>query len=130
MRESHDDGYPVGQRGEPYARHHLHHHRSAGGTGRPRHAARTGRRISRTGPYGAKRLAAARAGPDWLQEYDESEIRELAARPEYSGAHGAFDTADLPDDPEREEEIDTLVSGSGSSDGSAGRFGDAEHGTA
>jgi hypothetical protein len=81
-------------------------------------------------PTAQSGLLLRAAGPDWLQEYDESEIRELAARPEYSGAHGAFDTADLPDDPEREEEIDTLVSGSGSSDGSAGRFGDAEHGTA
>lgn len=70
------------------------------------------------------------AGPDWLQEYDESGIRELAAHPEYTAAHGAFDTADLNDDPEAAEEIDTLVSESGSSDGAAERFGDAEHGTA
>jgi hypothetical protein len=70
------------------------------------------------------------AGPDWIQEYDENEIRELAARSEYSGAHGAFDTADLADDPEASEEIDVLVTGSGSSDGAAGRSGDAEHGTA
>jgi hypothetical protein len=69
------------------------------------------------------------AGPDWLQEYDESGIRELAAHPEYSSAHGDFDTADLADDPEASEEIDVLVSESGSTDGAAGRFGDAEHGT-
>ena len=41
------------------------------------------------------------AGPDWVQEYDEDAIRELAARPEYTGAHGAYDTADLPSDPDR-----------------------------
>ena len=70
------------------------------------------------------------AGTDWIQEYDADAIRELAARPEYSGGHGAFDTADLADDPEADEEIDVLVSESGSSDGTAGRFGDAEHGTA
>jgi hypothetical protein len=69
------------------------------------------------------------AGPDWIQEYDEDAIRELAAHPEYSSAHGAFDTADLADDPEASEEIDVLVSESGATDGAAGRFGDAEHGT-
>jgi len=68
------------------------------------------------------------AGPDWIQEYDGDEIRELAAHPAYSGANGAFDTAELPEDPEADEEIDVLVSGSGSSDAAAGRFGDAEHG--
>lgn len=41
------------------------------------------------------------AGPDWTQEFDSDAIRELAARPEFTGAHGAFDTADLPDDPDR-----------------------------
>jgi hypothetical protein len=79
---------------------------------------------------GQKGLLLRAAGPDWIQEYDENEIRELAAHPEYSSAHGAFDTADLPDDPEADEEIDVLVSESGSSDGTAGRVGDAEHGTA
>ena len=41
------------------------------------------------------------AGSDWVQEYDEDAIRELAARPEYTAAHGAYDTADLPSDPDR-----------------------------
>ncbi|MDB5690861.1 MAG: hypothetical protein JWL91_2737 [Sphingomonas bacterium] len=81
-------------------------------------------------PSGQEGLLLRAAGPDWIQEYDEHEIRELAARPEYSSAHGAFDTADLPDDPEASEEIDVLVSESGASDATAGRFGDAEHGTA
>jgi hypothetical protein len=80
-------------------------------------------------PAGQEGLLLRAAGPDWIQEYDEDEIRELAAHPEYTSGHGAFDTADLADDPEANEEIDTLVSESGSTDGSAGRFGDAEHGT-
>jgi hypothetical protein len=46
------------------------------------------------------------AGPDWVQEYDADTIRELAARPEYTGAHGAFDTADRPEDPDRAYEGD------------------------
>lgn len=43
------------------------------------------------------------AGPDWVQEFDTDAIRELAARPEYTGAHGAYDTADLADDPDMRE---------------------------
>ena len=70
------------------------------------------------------------AGPTWLQEFDEDAIRELAARPEYTGGHGAFDTADLADDPEASEEIDVMVGGDGTTDATADRFGDAAHGTA
>jgi hypothetical protein len=43
------------------------------------------------------------AGPDDVEEHDTDAIRELAARPEFSGAHGAFDTADLAEDPDRAE---------------------------
>ena len=46
------------------------------------------------------------AGADWVQEYDTDAIRELGARPEYTSAHGAFDTADRPDDPDRAEMAD------------------------
>ena len=81
-------------------------------------------------PAGQDGLMIRAAGPDWLHEYDENDIRELAARPEYSGASGEFDAADLADDPEAREEIDVLVSASGTSDGAADRFGDAGHGTA
>ena len=42
------------------------------------------------------------AGPDWVEEHDADAIRELAARPEFTAAHGAFDTADLSEDPDRE----------------------------
>jgi hypothetical protein len=70
------------------------------------------------------------AGPSWLQEFDEDAIRELAARPEYTGAAGAFDTSDLADDPEASEEIDVMVSADGSTDAVADRSGDAAHGTA
>jgi hypothetical protein len=40
------------------------------------------------------------AGPGWVQEFDRDALRELAARPEFTGAYGASDTADLPDDPD------------------------------
>ncbi|SFR80817.1 hypothetical protein [Sphingomonas jatrophae] len=50
-------------------------------------------------PADAQRNLLLRAsGPDWTEEYDSQTIRELAARPEYTSAHGAFDTADLPRD--------------------------------
>lgn len=42
-------------------------------------------------------------GPDWTQEYDSDAIRELAARPEFTAAHGADDTADRPDDEDSRE---------------------------
>jgi hypothetical protein len=42
------------------------------------------------------------AGPD-AQEYDSAAIRELAARPEYTGAYGAYDTADRADDGDNRE---------------------------
>ena len=43
------------------------------------------------------------AGPGRVQEFDRDALRELAARPEFTGAHGAFDTADLSDDPDERE---------------------------
>lgn len=51
------------------------------------------------------------AGEDWVQEYDADAIRELAARPEFTGAHGAFDSADLSDDPDRTDTFDIGVGG-------------------
>ncbi|WP_116091986.1 hypothetical protein [Sphingomonas crusticola] len=38
------------------------------------------------------------AGQDWTEEYDSDAIRELAARPEYIGVYGAYDTADPRED--------------------------------
>ncbi|MDB5719261.1 MAG: hypothetical protein JWM38_2688 [Sphingomonas bacterium] len=81
-------------------------------------------------PAEQRGLLLRAAGPSWLQEFDEAAIRELAARPEYTSAHGAFDSADLPEDPETGEEIESLVTPDGASDGSAERLGDAAHGTA
>jgi hypothetical protein len=52
-----------------------------------------------------KGLLLRAAGPDWVQEFDTDAIRELAARPEYTGAHGAYDTADLSDDPDAHEVV-------------------------
>ena len=46
------------------------------------------------------------AGPDWTEEHDLDAIRELAARPEYTGAAGAFDTANLASDDDRAEVTD------------------------
>jgi hypothetical protein len=43
------------------------------------------------------------AGSDGAQEYDSAAIRELASRPEYTGAHGAYDTADRADDGDNRE---------------------------
>jgi hypothetical protein len=43
------------------------------------------------------------AGPDWTREYVDAEIRELAARPEYSGAFGRWDSATDPDEPDQTE---------------------------
>lgn len=68
------------------------------------------------------------AGPDWSQEFDEAAIRELAARPEYTGAHGAYDTADLPEDPDRTEEIDVMVTENGSTDAVRQPGGSADSG--
>jgi hypothetical protein len=54
-------------------------------------------------PVQQQGLLLRTAGPDWVQEYDSDAIRELAARPEYTGAHGAYDTADLAEDPDARE---------------------------
>ena len=53
------------------------------------------------------------SGPDWSREFDTDAIRELAARPEYTSAHGAYDTADRPADDEAEltDDEDTLIGG-------------------
>ena len=50
-----------------------------------------------------KGLLLRAAGPDWVQEFDTDAIRELAARPEYTGAHGAYDTAGLSADRDAHE---------------------------
>lgn len=54
-------------------------------------------------------LAIRVSGEDWTREYSASEIRELAARPEFTGARGAFDTADRDDTAECDVEEDTVV---------------------
>ena len=45
-------------------------------------------------------LSLRAAGADWSREYDEATIRELAARPEFTGAEGFMDTAARPADEE------------------------------
>ena len=54
-------------------------------------------------PAAQRGLLLRVAGADWAEEYDLAEIRELAARPEYTGATGAWDTADLASDDDRAE---------------------------
>jgi hypothetical protein len=54
-------------------------------------------------PEQQRGLLLRAAGPDWTQEFDSDTIRELAARPEFTGAYGAFDTAELADDPDARE---------------------------
>jgi hypothetical protein len=54
-------------------------------------------------PEQQKGLLLRAAGPDWTQEFDTDTIRELAARPEFTGAYGDYDTAELSDDPDERE---------------------------
>lgn len=46
------------------------------------------------------------SGPDWTEEYDSNAIRELAERPEYTGAYGAYDTAQPGEDRDALREVD------------------------
>lgn len=49
------------------------------------------------------------AGPDWSRDYHEATIRELAARPEYSGGYGRYDSETDPDEPDLGDEPDETV---------------------
>jgi hypothetical protein len=49
------------------------------------------------------------AGPDWTREYIDEEIRELAARPEFTGAYGRYDSESDADAPDERDEADPLV---------------------
>ena len=61
------------------------------------------------GPAHERGLLIRATGPSWTQEYDEDAIRELAGRPEYTGALPQFDTARLREDPDRQEAKDVLL---------------------
>ena len=54
-------------------------------------------------PEQQRGVAIRISGPDWTHEYGDAEIRELAARPEYSGAFGRWDAANDPDEPDHTE---------------------------
>jgi hypothetical protein len=54
-------------------------------------------------PVQQKGLLLRAAGRDWTQEFDSDAIRELAARPEFTGAYGDYDTAERADDPDVQE---------------------------
>jgi hypothetical protein len=68
-------------------------------------------------PEQQRGVAIRVAGPDWTREYVDAEIRELAARPEYSGAVGRWDSTTDPDEPDQSDEaggvlIEQGISGS------------------
>jgi hypothetical protein len=67
-------------------------------------------------------------GADWTQEYDEDAIRELAGHPEFTGAHGAYDTADLDEDPDIDEAAseDVLLGGASGLDDTDAKGRDGE----
>jgi hypothetical protein len=54
-------------------------------------------------PEEQRGVAIRVAGADWTCEYVDAEIRELAARPEFSGAFGRWDSATDPDEPDQTE---------------------------
>jgi hypothetical protein len=65
-------------------------------------------------PAEQQRGAAIRvAGPDWTREYIDEEIRELAARPEFTGATGRWDSMTDPDEPDHDEQAQGLIVESG-----------------
>ena len=47
------------------------------------------------------------SGADWNEEYDSDAIRELAERPEYTGAYGAYDTAEPGEDTDALREMES-----------------------
>ena len=49
------------------------------------------------------------AGPDWVEEFDSDAIRELAARPEYTGVDGEYDSVDRDTDAERTVDDDAVL---------------------
>jgi hypothetical protein len=70
------------------------------------------------------------AGPDWCREWDAAQIRELAAKPEATGAFGRWDSETDPNEPdmtEAEDEttlIEAGVSGpTRATEGMVGRIG-------
>ena len=81
-------------------------------------------------------LVLRASGPDWACEWNAEEIRELAARPEFTGAFGRWDSARDPDSADGVEAADDYnlveagVSGpSGAGDGrvDAGPSKDDQH---
>jgi hypothetical protein len=56
-------------------------------------------------PEAQRGLLLRVADADDTHEYDVDAIRELAARPEFTDAYGAWDTAERADDPDRREVV-------------------------
>ena len=49
------------------------------------------------------------SGPDWTCEYIDTEIRELAAKPEYTSAYGDYDSERDADEPDHSEAADPVL---------------------
>ena len=85
-------------------------------------------RVLEMPPQEQEGLLLRASGPDRTEEHDADAIRELAARPEYTSALGAFDTAALGDDPDRtyEDEMPIVQGGVAAPDptDARGRDGD------
>jgi hypothetical protein len=83
-------------------------------------------------PEGQSGLLIRASGPDWTCEFDEASIRELAARPDFTGAFGRDDSEREPDDldlTEAEDEtnlVEAGVSGPSAVEGEIGRLGSEE----
>src|SRR3569833_2202239 len=60
-------------------------------------------------PEQQRGVALRVSGPDWTREYIDSEIRELAARPEYTGAYGRYDSESDADEPDHSEAADPVL---------------------
>jgi hypothetical protein len=60
-------------------------------------------------PEQQRGVAIRVAGPDWTCEYIDEEIRELAARPEYGGATGRWDSLTDSDEPDSTEEASGVL---------------------
>jgi hypothetical protein len=61
------------------------------------------------GPEEQRGVAIRVVGPDWTCEYGDAEIRELAARPEYTGVAGRWDSTTDPDEPDHKDAASAVL---------------------
>ena len=60
-------------------------------------------------PEQQRGVALRVSGSDWTCEYVDSEIRELAAKPEFTGGYGGYDSARDRDEPDHTEAADPVL---------------------